>query len=74
MNKITLIKQGGAWMAYFKGPHAAQIDRLFGTPVIPTAFTEQADPQAVLEAIRAKNPECEVELGGCAVPFAAVTN
>lgn len=36
--------------------------RLYGTTVVPTNFTRDANPAEVLKAVKANNPEYEVRL------------
>jgi len=50
------VYRSGAWM-----PDLAIVD-LFGTHIIPTAFTAQAHPHTVLAHIRQHNPDAVVRL------------
>ena len=56
MNQIEVYLQPGGWVARYKGPHAAKVRDLFGTDVLPTAFTAQADSEKVRTAIQQLNP------------------
>jgi hypothetical protein len=60
---ILLKCEANCWMAYHRrGRLAAEIQELFGTTGIPTAFTEQVKPETVLSEIRRLNPDAEVLL------------
>lgn len=48
----------------FKGEHAAEIVKLFGTDVIPTPFGKDADVNRVYMAVKEMNPDCQVILVG----------
>ena len=61
---IELYRAPSAWMARSIGPHSAEIIRLFGTDVLPTAFTPAASPADVLESIQKLNPDKRVYLRG----------
>jgi hypothetical protein len=51
---IHLGEQG--WLATFQGPHAAEIDELFGDVTLPTPFTARAPLAAVIAEVQSKNP------------------
>lgn len=55
---IKIFNSPKGWMARFSD---VSMIELFGTDTIPTAFTEQASPMMVLEAIKKLNPNCEVK-------------
>jgi hypothetical protein len=58
---ITLKREAGCWIASHRGGRAAaEIQELFGTLAIPTAFTDEAEPETVLAEIRRLNPDAEV--------------
>ena len=59
---IELFVANGAWMARSIGPQAAKIRALFGTDILPTAFTSEAVPTVVKRAIEKLNPGVEVNL------------
>ena len=59
MKVIKLINSRQGWLARFVDNK--EIKDLFGTDTIPTAFTEQASPMVVLQAIQAKNQGYKVE-------------
>lgn len=60
-NKIRVYKVSGlGYMAKFEGPHKAEIEELFKTDTIPTAFTENASTDLVLIKLRELNPNTEV--------------
>lgn len=60
MKQIRLFKTATGWMADFNGDR--DIVDLFGTSIVPTAFTAQADQMQVLKEISNLNPQCEVVL------------
>ena len=62
MKTITLTRTATEWLATWHGPEAAQIQELFGTTTLPTAFTAAADPETVRRDIAAHNPEYTVEV------------
>lgn len=59
---IILTLAADCWLACHEGDRAAELQELFGTTAIPTAFTEKADPETVLAEIRRLNPEATVRL------------
>jgi hypothetical protein len=63
MNKIKLVRTTSGWEARHYGPIADRLTELFGTAIIPTAYTMWACEREVLESIRKLNPDCEVSLG-----------
>lgn len=58
-NRIYLSLNGSddVWMARFAGPMRSQILEAFGTDTLPTAFSSQADPEAVERVIQGQNPD-----------------
>lgn len=56
--QITLSRTDKGWMAYYHGD--AEMLTLFGTDILPTAFTAQADAETVLAAIQHLNEWHEV--------------
>ena len=58
--RIELFIQGNSWVAYH--PDNAEIFELFGSYIIPTAFTPAADRFTVLARIQELNPDCNVVL------------
>lgn len=58
---MKLFKNDQCWMVQTDDP---EVRRLFGTDVIPTAFTAKAEPGRVLAAIRALNPHEHVVIMG----------
>lgn len=62
MNKIVLFRTSVAWYARYEGPHAAFVQQLFETDVLPTAFTADADRKIVQEEIAARNPGVQVSI------------
>ena len=62
-DSIVLRSSRDGWMAEFYGPHADEVVRLFGTNVLPTAFTSQAEHSVVKAEIDRLNPGIEVVLG-----------
>lgn len=63
-NRITLSRDGRGWHATFTGPHAKEINDLFGTDTIPTAYTAAADAERVMAGIRSANPGVDVVFAG----------
>jgi len=59
-NRIELFLQGGAWMALHHGERAYEVQCLFGTPILPTAFTAGARPETVRRRIQELNPDAVV--------------
>ena len=57
---IELFKTPKGWMADFIND--AEMQELFGTTIIPTAYTAQADVAHVMREIQALNPHCAVAL------------
>ena len=55
-NIIYLIEADGTWMAHFAGPHAADIEELFDTTTLPTAFTAKIAYEFVAAQIRENWP------------------
>ncbi len=55
---IILRRTPSCWTATFVND--AEVLRLFGTDTLPTAFTAKAPQGMVLEAVRAKNSDCDV--------------
>ncbi len=63
-DRITIMKEAsGIWAAYFEGPQAKRIKKLFGDTLIPTPYRLSVPGSVVLTKIQAKNPDCEVVLG-----------
>ena len=63
---MKLFRDDKGWMVQTDNP---EVRRLFGTDVIPTAFTVKAEPERVLAAIQALNPGEHVEILERVVPF-----
>lgn len=62
MNKILLFKTSVAWYARYEGPHAEQIQDLFGTKIIPTAYTADASAESVCLRVSELNPNVLVSI------------
>lgn len=62
-NTILLARTDKGWAAIYRGPHRAEIERLFGCNVLPTAFTSEAASETVVAFLKAKNPNCSVVVG-----------
>jgi len=58
MKTIKLINSSQGWLARFINDD--EVLKLFGTDTIPTAFTEQASPMVVKQAIEKLNPTYRV--------------
>ena len=63
---MKLFKDDRSWLVQTDDP---EVHRLFGTDVIPTAFTARAEPERVLAAIRALNPGEHVIIQEQVVPY-----
>lgn len=59
---IELYRSGNTWVARYTGTEAVEVHRLFGTDVLPTAFTAHADARTVCAEIQAANPASQVVL------------
>jgi hypothetical protein len=59
MKNIKLFPRNGAWIARTDD---AQVIALFGTPDLPTAFTDRTDAGQVLSAIQRLNPGANVSI------------
>lgn len=59
-NAIQIIESPAGWSAKFIGPHAAEVSKLFGTNVIPTAFGAAAPRSVVLAGVQKLNPNALV--------------
>lgn len=53
---ISLGIMNGTWMANYSGPCMVEIMGLFGTNMLPTAFTEKTPAETVRQSIAALNP------------------
>ena len=58
---ITLTLRHDGWFADFHNDE--EIRQLFGSTVLPTAYTANAAPLVVLHAIRKLNPGLRVTIG-----------
>lgn len=63
-NQIQVYWTQDGYMAHFVGDHAESVIKALGTDTIPTAFTAQANPETVLEALRKLNPNADVCFAG----------
>lgn len=61
MSKIELYWSPRGWLGNFVGD--AEIEQLFGTTLIPTAYTERASATAVLTGVERLNPGVSVTVG-----------
>lgn len=62
---IRLNREPAGYMAYYADDWLGQrVQDLFGTRIIPTAFTDKANPHTVLSIIRANNPDATVTMTG----------
>lgn len=55
-NKIEIIRTATGYNAKYHGLHAAEIERLFNTDVLPLPYTTAANANDVVAEIGAKNP------------------
>lgn len=61
---LVLVTDGQAYHAdYSSTDEADDMRRLFGTTIIPTAFTANADPTMVQAEIQRLNPQYDVMFG-----------
>ena len=61
-NRIVVSRGPEGWLATFEGPHAREIEKLWGVTTLPTPYTSLAAGADVRRALRARNPDCEVVL------------
>lgn len=67
-NTLHVMPAGDCWAVdWSKTDKAGIILNLFGTTLIPTAFTRLADPQAVATEIARRNPQYTVAVKGGAL-------
>lgn len=59
-NAIQIIESPAGWVAKFIGPHAAEVSKMFGTTIIPTAFGAAASRSVVLAGVQKLNPNALV--------------
>jgi hypothetical protein len=60
-NAIEIVAMSGVWHARHSGPHARQIQRLFGTDTLPTPWTtEYLTRGQVADEVGKLNPDAEV--------------
>ena len=57
MTSITLYKGSSVWLAHWQGDDAADIKRLFGTDILPTAFDATTDGEMVRGEVARLNPD-----------------
>ena len=62
MHRIILRKTATCWTAETVDGDREEIIRLFGTAILPTAYTEKADGKHVRFEIAKQNPGAFVEL------------
>lgn len=55
-NKIVLHRTVTGWTAQYVGPHRAEIVGLFGSDILPTAFTANAGMSEVIAEVSRLNP------------------
>ena len=60
MDRIRLYNTSNGWMAKHSGPHAAEVEELFGSTTLPTAFTCTAAQEYVVAEVSRLNPGYEV--------------
>lgn len=61
-NTIYLFRQHGVWYAQYHGPHTNTVIELFGTDVLPTAYSASTTPAEVVEAVQRTHPGVRVQL------------
>lgn len=60
MKTIRLFTLNGLWMAEYTGDDMQRIVDLFGSNILPTAFTVKTTAEAVLKTIQELNPDATV--------------
>lgn len=61
-NSITLYLQAGNWVSRFDGDHGDKVQKLFGTRVVPTPYTDKTLGSSVQAIIGRLNPGVAVYL------------
>lgn len=59
---ITLLRTSEGWVARFSGRAGEEVERLFGSDTLPTAFTTAADARKVQQEIKRQWPICYVRI------------
>ena len=67
-SQINLCVSQGVWMAQYTGAHAEDIQALFDSTILPTAFTSKTPAGKVLESIKDLNPRCDARIRAFGVP------
>lgn len=67
VKRITIWNDGHTWQATFHDD--SEVQRLFGTDTLPTAFTAQADGARVLAEVQRRNRHCRVSLAQPVLPY-----
>lgn len=61
---ITLIRTSSGWSARFSGDAGREIEMLFGSNTIPTAFTSGAPVEKVKAQMHSSWPKCLITVEG----------
>lgn len=66
MKKIILFKENDTWMTeeLIDNKPSGELVSIFGTHILPTAFTGYCDSDSVKQSIQALNPNVQVEMRG----------
>lgn len=61
MNRLKIMAVEGTWAVDFSGDDSREeIERLFGTEIVPTPYTTLTPRERVVAAIQRQNPGCTV--------------
>ena len=54
--RIVLMVRDGEWVGEWFGPKRAAVEQVFGSAIVPTGFTADAQAEVVRLAVEARNP------------------
>lgn len=60
VNRIEIIRTAKGYNAKFTGPHAARVQELFNTSVIPLPFTVAANAADVVASVQSRHTDAHV--------------
>lgn len=61
-NRIYIFKDHRGWHAKYSGDHAAEIQKLFETAILPLPYTAFANSEKVLREMQERYPDVIVEI------------
>jgi hypothetical protein len=64
-NMVIIHKERDGYSAEYLGPYSEEINALFGTRVIPTAYRSETNRNSVAAAIQETHPDMDVNLCPC---------